>query len=439
MSRLKNLDCIQALVKDLQASRNEILIENEKLANEVVKLKKELSEVNKFKEEIMCENKELATEVCKLNQKLEEYKKLYCMDNQAKDNLQSVIQNSHYEREKLEVSLREKDEALCKVKQDFETFMDEVCDENKKLKHTIETKEKDFAKIDKLKDQNECYKTYIEKLEKEVMDCLKKIASLQELVMTSDKRNEEVTCENQKLEKKVCKFIEKVEKTSIALDAATEENIKLSEQVTQLKASLTKAEKCNSEYLSEIEKFDKLTCVMEQQLKDNQEYIQKLEECLNSCKASKLKLQIQVETFAAELEHEKSRREALEKELSCTKQAHKLCKQQLSDTCLQLAKTNESFRTYKRNIQNLRRQIQCRASHSCPPVCKPNCGKQKFRKCFVKAIKSKPIGNSCELLYRNSKKLKSLLSFQSSDPCICGTMNVKQIRNATGSKVFISL
>uniref|UniRef100_A0A8D8XAY0 Uncharacterized protein n=1 Tax=Cacopsylla melanoneura TaxID=428564 RepID=A0A8D8XAY0_9HEMI len=429
---MTNLDCIQALVKDLQASRNEILCENEKLANEVVKLKKELNEVIKRKDEIFSENKELATEVCKLNKKLEEYKKLCCLDSQAKDNLQSVIQNSHYERDKLQVSLKEKDETLCKLKQDFETFMDEVCDENKMLKDTIESKEKQYSKIDKLKDQNECYKTYIEKLEKEVMECLKKIACLQESIITSDKRNEEVTCENQKQEKKIGKLTDKLEKTSKALDATTGENLKLTEQVTQLKAGVIKAEKCNAEYLSEIEKFDKLTCVMEQQLKENKEYIQKLEERFNAGKACKLKLQTQVESLAAELKDEKSLREALDEELCSTKQAHNDCMLQLSDTVLELEKTKESFRNYKRNIQSLRRQIQCQASHSCPPVVKGKCGKPKLRKPKPIIIKS------CELLYRNTKNMKSLLSFPTNDPCMCGYANVKQTRNATGSKMFVS-
>lgn len=404
MSRLKNLDDIQDLVKELQSSRNEILRENEKLAGEIVKLNREINEVNSSKKELQNENEELATEVIKLNEKVEEYKNLYTMDNLAKENLQKVIKNSQKEIDKLEETLKVKDEVLNKLKEDYGTFMDEVCDENKKLKNTIDCREKEYLKMDKLKEQNDCYKNCIDNLEKEVRNCLNKICCLQETINCRDKQIEELNLEIKKLEKRIAMLTDNLDLASAALEKVTEENKKLKDIADQRKQVLCRCEKCKSELMIEIQKFDKLTCTMEKQLKDNQACIQQLEECLKKERCAKRKLQAEIEKLTEMLTEEKCLRVRLENELTVEKKARKCCEIRLKKACMKIKEISEEFRCYKENIHKLKHQIQERASYSCPPIRKIKSSCKKLD------TKIPSFHRSCQLLYCNTKGLKSFQS-----------------------------
>lgn len=417
-SRLTNLDQIQSLVQELQNSRDEILRENEKLANETVRLNKELQ---KRKEENV-ENKELMIEVCKLRSKLEEYKKLCNLENQANENLQNVVGKRQKEVEELNTALKSKEDEVLKIKKDFECFIQGITDENKKLKENLEHRETEYGKIEKLKKQCENYKTYIDELEKEAAECLNKIAYLQESIIGYDKANDELKEENKKLEKKVMKLSESRNFASEALDKVIDENEILKEAAFQAKADLLKVEQYNCEYRSEIEKYDQLTTTMEEQLQKGQIRMEQLEECLNNEKNQKVELQRKLEIMTEELNDEKCCRNTLETDIDMVKQAHKICEKRLRTAIQELETITHSFECYKQNIHILRQQIETRASRSCPPCSADHQGRgpelySKQQVCVARASHDV----SCQLLFKNSKRLRSLPSIQTNRDYVLGS------------------
>lgn len=407
MPRAKNLDHIQSLVQDLRCSREEVVRENEKLAREVIKLNKQLDEM---KTKYETENKDLVSEVCKLNSKVGDYKNLSATENQAKENLQSSIKNALCEIEELKKALNVKEEETVDMKKDFESFMEQMCDENKNLKENLDIREKEYSKMKSLKEKSEEQKCYIVKLERDITENLKKIKYFQDSNMQAENANFELKREIKTLEKKITKICESRNFTSNVLDTLTEENKKQKEALDQLKADLLKAEKYNKDYLIEIDKFDKLTATMEDQLNRYKNDIEKLEESLAKEKERCKDLENEFQLMVAEFSEEKTRRKTVENELTTVKHAHKICEKRLRTAIQELETVTHSFEFYKKNIHDLKMQIQTRPSRSCPQDYRTTCKEYEpqdfpFEKTPVNSV-------SCQLLFKNSKRLSSLPSIQ---------------------------
>lgn len=389
-------------------------MENEKLAREVMHLTNQL-DVMKIKYE--SENKQIKKEVCKLNAKVENYKNLCASENKAKEHLQSFVIKAKCEIEELTKTLKAKEGETSDMKKDYESFMEQICDENKILKEGLDLCEKETSRLKSIKEQSDGQKNYIADLEGETKELIKKIKYLQESNRKYEDANSELKGEVKSLEKKIIKICESRNFTSEALDTMTAENKELREALEQVRTNLSKAEECNKEYVTEIEKFDRLTGTMEEQLGKYKSDIEKLEDCLT--KEKELNKEMvedfkQMETMATALEEEQTQRKAVESDLIMVAQAHRICEKRLRCAIHELEILTASFESYKKNIQNLKVQIQSRASRSCPPPEHRASQEQEddehnqqdgsFRDKTPMTIVS------CQLLFKNSRKLSSLPS-----------------------------
>ncbi|KAI5755398.1 golgin subfamily A member 6-like protein 7 [Diaphorina citri] len=338
-------------IRSLEASLNLLRNENTMLTSEIEELRRRLqpiSEINHYEQ----------------NQKIE-------------------IDQHKYENEKLQKDLKQKDETMVKMKKEFETFMDKICAQNKKLERSMhEKEEKVDSTVNKIKQQNVEYKKHIEHLEEELLACRKQMAEfLTSLDLERYKKNiQEKDLELKRNEKKIEVLTDRMKNMKESHEYLIEENEQLKESLERVKLNVNRAELDIIEYCREIKKYDDMVVAIEKQLARYQTFLFKLQDQVRKNNLHKSGMEEQLEKCVDELLDEKEYSANLEKELTDAKAKNKLYAKCLDDCQKKLDENTRELACYKENIGFLKENIE--AKRRSLSISKPrDCVRKNFTSC----------------------------------------------------------
>ncbi|KAL1465668.1 hypothetical protein WDU94_005220 [Cyamophila willieti] len=293
---------------------------------------------------------------------------------------------------------------MLEMKVEFETFMDKVCVENKKLEESMQEKEeKACLAISKLKKQNKDHKKHIEDLEEEIIGCRRQIANF---LTSLDPEKYKKTIQEKDLE--ICRGEKKIEALTDRMKnlkethgCLLEENENLRESLERVKLVVNRAKLDIIEYCREIKKYDDMTVAMEKQISQYQSCLLKMQEQVKKNTIEKTKLKEQIEALKIKLSEEKTVHAGLEKDLMETKAKSKLAIKNMKECQKKLNECSRELNGYKDNLSCLRKkfevkrkrksqlkveglsqhEIKVKKFNSCGDIVMACCGKPMLKEC----------------------------------------------------------